>query len=141
MAKKFQNGCDNGEYKDCLQLAVMYNNNPLTPQMHDKNKAAEYYGKSLQILEKACLDGDAKKCLEIGNSYFHGSFGVEKNGDKAYEYFKKGCFDLKSGEVCYMAGSAYKTVKDETKIAEFIEESCELKFSLCLYEKQVQTNK
>ncbi|MDR3178367.1 MAG: hypothetical protein LBT96_05235, partial [Campylobacteraceae bacterium] len=60
----------------------------------------------------------------------------EKNGDKAYEYFKKGCFELKSGEACYIAGLNYRTAKDEIRAAEFTEESCKLKYSMCLYEKQ-----
>ncbi|MDR1007334.1 MAG: hypothetical protein LBL65_02060 [Campylobacteraceae bacterium] len=141
LVKKFQDGCDNNKYDDCLQLAMMYDNNPFAPQMHDKDKAAEYYGKSLQILKKTCLNGDARNCLKIGNFYFDGSFNVEKNGDKAYEYFKKGCFDLKSGETCYMAGSIYKTAKDEIKATEFIEKSCELKYPICLYEKQMESNK
>ncbi|MDR1007336.1 MAG: hypothetical protein LBL65_02070 [Campylobacteraceae bacterium] len=134
LAKDIQDGCDNGKYDDCLQLAMMHDNNPFAPEMRNKNKAAEYYDKGIQLLEKICSNGDAKKCLEIGSFYLDGNraFGIKKNGDKAHEFFKKGCFDFKNGETCYMAGSIYKTAKDEIKATEFIEKSCELKYPVFL---------
>jgi TPR repeat protein len=138
LANKLKESCDNGTYKDCFELAIMYDNNPFSVHMHDKDKAAQYYNKSLQLLEKNCLNGDAEKCIEIGSIYLRGVFDIKKDSDKAYAYFKKGCFDLKNGGACYMAGAHYKSLNEEEKTEEFNNKSCELQYSLCLYERQYE---
>ena len=57
------------------------------PSDTDKEKAREWYAKSVPGLEKAATEGHPYACLALAHMYAQGK-GVEKNPEKAAEYMK-----------------------------------------------------
>ena len=56
--------------------------------------------------EKACKNGDTRKCVQLGVLYFTGE-GVEENHKKAKKLFKKAC-KKNNSLACYHLGTMYK---------------------------------
>ena len=57
------------------------------PSDTDKEKAREWYAKSVPGLEKAAAEGHPYACLALAHMYAQGK-GVDKNPEKAAEYMK-----------------------------------------------------
>lgn len=57
------------------------------PSDTDKEKAREWYTKSVPGLEKAAAEGHPYACLALAHMYAQGK-GVDKNPEKAAEYMK-----------------------------------------------------
>ena len=75
-------------------------------------------------LEIKCAFGNGDACLNLGKEY-----GVKKDYQKAYVYYKKGC-DLDNGVSCASVGDLYKkgyaVKKDYQKASEYYKKGCDL---------------
>ncbi|MFT7004624.1 MAG: TPR repeat protein, partial [Sulfurimonas sp.] len=78
----------------------------------DAHKKGEHK-KVANIYEKACNEGKASACYNLGILYM-GSKGIKKDVKSAMKYYKKACDD-KFTSACYNLGVIYATGKDVPK--------------------------
>jgi TPR repeat protein len=78
-------------------------------------------------LQKACGEGDAKSCFDLGVMY-EGGVQVAKNKAKAAEFYRKAC-DAGSAGGCFALALMYKWGKgvapNKAKAAEFYQKACD----------------
>lgn len=112
--------CNDKDGQACYRLAEKLGNS--------KNK--EDKQKSNDFMEKGCDAGFAYACGMFGDRYRKGTYGLAKSGEKALEYYKKGC-ELKHKGMCHAVGVMYfegKSVPKSTeKAKEYLKKGCDLK--------------
>lgn len=87
-----QSECSNKNASSCSDLAFKYY------EKQDYQKAAEFY-------KKACDDGFAGGCYNLGSLYDEGK-GMKQDFSKAVEFYSKAC-DGVDVEGCYNLGILY----------------------------------
>lgn len=86
------------------------------------------YQKAAVVFQKACDDGVASGCFNIGLMY-HKGLGVNQNYQKALNLYKKACDNGEAGG-CYNAGFIYGkglgVIQNITKAKKFLDKACDL---------------
>jgi hypothetical protein len=100
-----KNGEDGGEYA-CRNAAIVYD------QFKEYQNSHPYYVKS-------CQKKNTQSCYDVGINFYKG-YGIEKNLDDAYHYFKDTC-KLKLGKSCEYLAEIDK-IKAEAKLQKEEEE-------------------
>lgn len=79
--KHFKIACDNGEYRGCGIVGILYYNGQGVEQNY--TEASKYY-------KLACDNGEYKGCGNLGVLYENGQ-GVRQSYSTAKEYYDKAC--------------------------------------------------
>ena len=87
--KHFKIACDNGEYRGCGIVGILYYNGQGVEQNY--TEASKYY-------KLACDNGEYKGCGNLGVLYENGQ-GVKQSYSTAKEYYGKAC-DLGDQQGC-----------------------------------------
>ncbi len=105
--------CDLGEYKACMNLAITY-------------QKSENYIEALSLYEKAYQYGHNPAGTPLGNIYMHG-LGVDKNPERAIEYFRESCEKGKVTTSCAALGAYYLENKRYDLARKYLEITCNMK--------------
>ena len=88
--------------------------------------------KLVEIYDKACNEGKASGCYNLGVLYSEGTGNVAKDTAKAVQLYEKAC-SADFASACYNLGVAYagglSVKQDFAKAKEFYEKSCAQDFS------------
>lgn len=89
--------CNQGNYKECTNLAVKYVSG---------KKVKQDYFKAVELFTKACDNNHSKGCLNLGIMYQNGQ-GTRQNFLEAGKFYKKAC-EHKDAKACSNLGHLYE---------------------------------
>ncbi|MBP3194473.1 MAG: sel1 repeat family protein [Cardiobacteriaceae bacterium] len=122
--KYLEIGCKKEELSSCVQLAEQFNRQGKMMQ------ADKIYKNNLNGFNQACENNISDYCYLLGNIYAK-AMGVEKNSDKAMDFYLKSCKKDKENTARYCYAVAEKLLngeniqKDEAKARELFKIACE----------------
>ncbi len=95
-ASQLSERCDDGELERCVELAL---------RMLDDDAHARDEVRGVELLEYACLNGQAQGCRGLARAYDAGT-GVSPDTGRAMELYTRACA-MKDYRACHQAGSQH----------------------------------
>ena len=98
------------------------------------SKIGKQHNDKIKSLEQACNRNIARRCFDLGDSYYNGE-GVKQDYSKALTYYEKSCH-LDYGDACKKVGEIYELGKygveeNERKSEIYYEKACSLEERYC----------
>lgn len=122
--KPTKEACEKDDRTACVWLKSMslVDNDEYVKNFEELNKL---YQKGFELTQKECLKGDYNRaCYDLGVCYQYG-IGVQKDIQKAKEFFEQAC-DVDSSSACKDLAILYYKEGNEVKSEEYLKKACDL---------------